>query len=255
MNDRDLMFLPAHEQRRMMLDGQISSVELTQAAFRRIAEPDSQLNAFMAIDQEGALATAAECDRMLASGDAPGSLHGVPVAVKDLEVTNGLRTTFGSSAFADWVPDFDSAVVARLRAADAVIIGKTNTPEFGAGSQTFNPVFGPTQNPWNESLTPGGSSGGAAAALAAGPGGGHRAADHAGLVAAHRRQLGQRRSAAHRRRRRQFFDRALYGRLGHHALPAHAELHQTRLCACDVRRPYRRKRRPGTRPGTGRKRL
>ena len=95
-------------------------------------------------------------------------LHGLPIAVKDLEETAGMRTTYGSPLFADHVPAADSLLVERLRAAGAIVIGKTNTPEFGAGSQTFNAVFGATRNPWDLARTPGGSSGGAAAAVAAG---------------------------------------------------------------------------------------
>ena len=168
MNDRDLMFLPAHEQRQMILDGKISSVELTQASLRRINELDSQLNAFVTLDEEGALATAAACDQALADGEGPGSLHGVPICVKDLELTNGLRTALGCSAFADWVPDFDSAVVERLRAANAVILGKTNTPEFGNSAETFTDIFPTANNPWDVTRHPGGSSGGSSAAIASG---------------------------------------------------------------------------------------
>src|SRR5207244_2025940 len=103
-----------------------------------------------------------------ARGSFAGPLHGLPIAVKDLAETAGIRTTFGSPLFASYVPDFDAPHVARLKQAGAVVIGKTNTPEFGAGSQTFNPVFGPTRNPYDTRLTSGGSSGGAAAAVAAG---------------------------------------------------------------------------------------
>ena len=95
-------------------------------------------------------------------------LHGLPIAVKDLEDTAGMRTTYGSPLFASHVPDADSLLVERLRGAGAIVIGKTNTPEFGAGSQTFNAVFGATRNPWDLTKTPGGSSGGAAAAVASG---------------------------------------------------------------------------------------
>ena len=168
MNDRDLMFLPAHKQRQMILDGDISSVELTQASLRRIEELDSQLNAFVTLDAEGALAAAAECDQALADGEVPGSLHGLPIGVKDLELTNGLRTALGCSAFADWVPDFDSAVVERLRAANAVILGKTNTPEFGNSAETFTDIFPTANNPWDVARHPGGSSGGTSAAIASG---------------------------------------------------------------------------------------
>ena len=114
------------------------------------------------------LAEAAAADRRLASGDVVGPLHGLPMAIKDLSLTRGIRTTFGSLLYRDFVPTSDELYVGRCRGAGAIIIGKTNTPEFGAGSQTFNAVFGATRNPYDLSKTSGGSSGGAAAALACG---------------------------------------------------------------------------------------
>src|SRR6266851_3977350 len=96
-----------------------------------------------------AFAAAAELDERAARGSFAGPLHGLPIAVKDLAETAGIRTTFGSPIFASYLPSFDAAHVARLKQAGAVVIGKTNTPEFGAGSQTFNPVFGPTRNPYD----------------------------------------------------------------------------------------------------------
>ena len=168
MNDRELMFLPAHEQRRMVVDKEISSVELTQASLRRIAELESQLNAFITLDEEGALKAATEADSALAEGSEPGEFHGVPIAVKDLEVTKGLRTTLGSAHFKDWIPDYDSVVVERLRSTGAVILGKTNTPEFGNREETFTDIAPTCNNPWDVSRIPGGSSGGTAAAIASG---------------------------------------------------------------------------------------
>ena len=148
---------------------EVSSVDVMRAHLRRIEEANPRLNAIVTLLPEDALLRRAEnADRAVAAGDALGPLHGLPVAHKDLTLTRGIRTTFGSAIFADFVPDEDALIVERLRAAGAITIGKTNTPEFGAGSQTFNPVFGPTRNPWDESKTCGGSSGGAAAALAAG---------------------------------------------------------------------------------------
>ena len=114
-----------------------------------------------------ALARAAEADDALARGEVPGLLHGLPVAHKDLAETAGVRTTYGSPLFAGHVPDFDALVVERMSGAGAISLGKTNTPEFGAGSHTVNPVFGATRNPYDLSRSAGGSSGGAAAALAA----------------------------------------------------------------------------------------
>ena len=168
MNDQELMFLPAHEQRQMIIDRKISSVEMTEASLRRIKELEPQLHAFITLDEEGAIAAAKEADVKLAAGTKPGELHGVPIAVKDLEVTKGLRTTLGSSFFKDWIPDYDSVVVERLRATGAVILGKTNTPEFTLSFKTDNLIFGQTNNPFDTSRTPGGSSGGAAAIISAG---------------------------------------------------------------------------------------
>src|SRR3954462_6473826 len=138
-----------------------SAREVVESHLERIAEVNPRVNAIVTLlDPELALKAADEAPR--------GVLHGLPVAVKDLEDTAGMRTTYGSPLFASHVPSSDSLLVERLRAAGAIVIGKTNTPEFGAGSQTFNRVFGATRNPWDESRTPGGSSGGAAAAVASG---------------------------------------------------------------------------------------
>ena len=154
MNDRDLMFLPAHRQRRMIIDKDISSIEMAEASLRRIAELEPRLNAFITLDEAGALSSAKNADERLAAGDEPGVLYGVPIAVKDLEVTKGLRTTLGSSFFEDWVPDYDSVVVERLRATGAVILGKTNTPEFGNREETFSNVAPTCNNPWDPSRMP-----------------------------------------------------------------------------------------------------
>ena len=134
----------------------------------RIAEVNPRLNAIVSLRPEAALAEAEAADRMAAAGEPLGPLHGLPIAIKDLEDTAGIRTTYGSLAFAEHVPQADSLLVARLRAAGAIVVGKTNTPEFGVGSHTFNRVFGATRNPWALDRSPGGSSGGAGAALAAG---------------------------------------------------------------------------------------
>jgi amidase len=141
-----------------------SAREVMEAHLGRIEAVNPRLNAVVTLDAEGALAAASAADRAEPSG----LLHGVPVAVKDLEDTAGMRTTYGSPLFADHVPAADSLVVERWRRAGAIVVGKTNTPEFGAGSQTFNDVFGVTRNPWDPDVTPGGSSGGSAAAVASG---------------------------------------------------------------------------------------
>ena len=168
MNDQELMFLPAHEQRQMIIDREISSVEMTEASLRRTKKLEPKLNAFITLDEEGAIAVAKEADVKLAAGTKPGALHGVPIAVKDLEVTKGLRTTLGSSFFKDWIPDYDSVVVERLRAMGVVILGKTNTPEFGNREETFTNIAPACNNPWDPARMPGGSSGGTAAAIASG---------------------------------------------------------------------------------------
>jgi Asp-tRNA(Asn)/Glu-tRNA(Gln) amidotransferase A subunit family amidase len=162
------MFTPAHKQRQMIVDGEISSVEMTKTSLRRIAELEPQLNAFITVDEQGALAAAKAADEALTSGLVPGPLHGVPIAVKDLEVTKGLRTTLGSTFFEDWIPDYDSVAVERLRASGVVILGKTNTPEFGNREETFTNVAPTCNNPWDPVRMPGGSSGGTAAAIASG---------------------------------------------------------------------------------------
>jgi amidase len=141
-----------------------SAREVMESHLARIEAVNPRVNAIVTLDAEGALAAAAAADRRRPSGP----LHGVPVAVKDLEDTAGMRTTYGSPLFADHVPAADSVLVERWRRAGAIVIGKTNTPEFGAGSQTFNELFGVTRNPYGLDYTPGGSSGGSAAAVASG---------------------------------------------------------------------------------------
>ena len=141
-----------------------SSRELVGACLARIEVVNPRVNAVVTLDAEGALAAADAADR----SEPAGPLHGVPVAVKDLEDTAGMRTTFGSRLFASNVPNADSAVVERWRRAGAIVIGKTNTPEFGAGSQTFNELFGVTRNPYDLARTCGGSSGGSAVAVRTG---------------------------------------------------------------------------------------
>lgn len=148
---------------------EVSAVEVMRAHLARIEEANPRLNAIVTLLPEATLlAAAASADAAVAAGEPLGPLHGLPVAHKDLTLTRGIRTTFGSPIFADFVPGENALIVERLRAAGAITIGKTNTPEFGAGSQTFNPVFGATRNPWDETKTCGGSSGGAAVALASG---------------------------------------------------------------------------------------
>ena len=148
----------------------------------RISAVNPRINAVVSLRPEEALAEADAADRRTAAGVPLGPLHGLPIAIKDLEDTAGIRTTYGSTMFADHVPTVDSLLVRRLRAAGAIVVGKTNTPEFGVGSHTFNEVFGPTRNPWALDRSAGGSSGGAGAALAAGLVPIADGSDHAGSI-------------------------------------------------------------------------
>ena len=166
--DSELAFAPATELRRMIAGGEVSSVELTELFYRRIEVLNPQLNAYLALCPDQALAAAQAADDAVRRGEDLGPLHGIPVSIKDLELTRGVVTTMGSALFRDRTPDTDSIVVERVRAAGAVILGKTNTPEFGQSGTTENLVSEPCRNPWNAGYTAGGSSGGAAAALAAG---------------------------------------------------------------------------------------
>lgn len=168
MSDEALFYESARTLARRVREKEISARELLEVHLARIADVNPQLNAIPTLTADAARAAAAEADERQAHGEALGPLHGLPMAHKDLLDTAGVRTTYGSRLFADHVPRRDDPIVVRMRAAGAISIGKTNTPEFGAGSQTFNEVFGPTRNPWNPALTCGGSSGGAAVALAAG---------------------------------------------------------------------------------------
>jgi amidase len=164
----DLCLRPATELAALVRAREVSARELLDAHLARIARLDPALNAIVTLDADGARAAADAADAALAAGRPVGPLHGLPVAHKDTHLTGGMRTTWGSPLFADHVPEDDELVVARLRAAGAIRVGKTNTPEFAAGSHTFNPVFGVTHNPYRHGLSAGGSSGGAAGALAAG---------------------------------------------------------------------------------------
>ena len=164
----DLCFRPATELAALVRSGELSARELLEAHLARIERIDPALNAVVTLDAEGARAAAAAADEAQAAGRLLGPLHGLPVAHKDNHPTAGMRTTWGSPLHADTVPDTDALVVARYRAAGAIRVGKTNIPEFAAGSHTVNPVFGATHNPYRHGLSAGGSTGGGAAALAAG---------------------------------------------------------------------------------------
>ena len=146
---------------------EISSIELTKQHLDRIASVDGKINAFLHIDNAGALEQAEAIDKKRASGEKLSPLAGVPIAVKDILAQKGIPTTAGSKILEGWRPPYDSTVVSKLKAAGVVILGKTNMDEFAMGSSTENSAYGTTQNPWDLTRTPGGSSGGSAAAVAA----------------------------------------------------------------------------------------
>jgi len=164
---RALVDRSATELRHLVATRQVSARELLQATRERIAEVNPVVNAVVTLNDR-ADAEAQAVDDAVARGDAPGALCGLPVGIKDVTPVAGVRTTYGSPLFVHHVPDRDAAVVSRLRQAGAVIVGKTNCPEFAAGGNTFNEVFGRTVNPWDVSRSAGGSTGGGAAALITG---------------------------------------------------------------------------------------
>ena len=166
--DSSICFLSAVEMARLIRAKKLSAREALAAHLKQIERVNPKVNAVVTLVPELAAADAAKADEMQARGEKLGPLHGLPVAHKDLFETRGIRTTFGSPLFKDYVPVEDDIIVERMRRAGAITIGKTNTPEFGAGSQTFNKVFGATRNPYDVSKTCGGSTGGGAVSLACG---------------------------------------------------------------------------------------
>ncbi|HYR95545.1 MAG TPA: amidase, partial [Candidatus Binatus sp.] len=179
----DLVRLSLGEAADLIRRRKVSPVELTEAVMARIDALQPVLNAFTTLaPREGILAAARAAEGEIARGSYRGLLHGIPVSVKDLIDTAGLRTTYGSGMFRDHVPARDGAVPERLRAAGAVITGKTATHELGKGITTNNHFFGPTRNPWNPEHVPGGSSGGAGAATAAFMGPLHIGTDGGGSI-------------------------------------------------------------------------
>lgn len=163
----ELATLSASEQRRLVHAGQASAAELVEACLARVERLNPRINALVTLN-ERALDEARALDARRARGEDPGLLYGLCAGIKDVTQVAGLRTTFGSPLYRDNVPSDDALVVQRIRAAGGVILGKTNTPEFAAGGNTFNEVFGRTRNPWDLSRSAGGSTGGGAAALATG---------------------------------------------------------------------------------------
>jgi amidase len=168
-SDSDICFMPARQMAELIHQKRLSSREVMQAHLKQISRVNSKVNAIVTLVPEDQLmAQAAAADEALAKGNWRGPLHGMPVGVKDLHETQGIRTTYGSPLHRDFLPDFDCRVVQREKEAGAIVIGKTNVPEFGLGSQTFNSVFGPTRNPYDLTKTCGGSTGGGSVALACG---------------------------------------------------------------------------------------
>lgn len=182
MSHADLCFTPATELAAAIRNKQLSPVELTEAVLARIEALNPQLNAFLAIDSEGARAAAQAAEAAVMRGDELGLLHGLPVAIKDLEPTTGLRCTYGSKFYENNIATTDGIVTERSKAAGAIITGKTNTPHYGHKDMTDNLLGEPCRNPWNLERTPGGSSGGAAAAVAAGMGPLAHGSDGAGSI-------------------------------------------------------------------------
>jgi amidase len=174
--------LTASEARWRLMTGELSSGELVEDCLDRIETVDPKLNAVVTVAADRAREEAANADRVAARGRSLGPLHGLPVAIKDLQATEGIRTTLGSAEFADHVPTADAGIVAKIRAAGGIVIGKTNIPERSIGANTVNRLFGATGNPFDPSRTCGGSSGGSAVALAAGMAPLATGSDHGGSL-------------------------------------------------------------------------
>ncbi len=168
MSNQEICFMTAKELVKHIKNRQLSVKEVMKAHLVQIEQTNPKVNAIVTLLPDAAIKSAEMADKMLSHNVSIGPLFGLPIAHKDLEDTRGIRTTYGSPIFKDFIPTRDSLIVERLKKAGAITIGKTNTPEFGAGSHTFNQVFGMTRNPYNTDKTCGGSSGGAAVALACG---------------------------------------------------------------------------------------
>ncbi|CAB4643433.1 unannotated protein [freshwater metagenome] len=161
----DLIRKDASELAGLVSSGEVSAVEVAQAHLDRIAAVDGDVHAFLHVDTEGALASAAAVDAKVKAGDKLSVLAGVPLGLKDILATNGLPTTCGSRVLDGWIPPYDATVVTKLREAGVVILGKTNMDEFAMGSSTEHSAFGPTHNPWDLERIPGGSGGGSSACV------------------------------------------------------------------------------------------
>ena len=182
MNAIDLCFTPATDLAGAIQSKTLSPVEITETILARIEALNPRLNAYLAVDADGALKAARAAEAALMRGEAPGPLAGLPVSIKDLEPTAGLPYTAGSKLYAGRVADQDGIISERVRAAGGVILGKTNTPNVGHRDMCDNLLGPPCRNPWNLDRTPGGSSGGAAAAAAAGLGPLAHGSDGAGSI-------------------------------------------------------------------------
>jgi aspartyl-tRNA(Asn)/glutamyl-tRNA(Gln) amidotransferase subunit A len=158
----------ASELVRLLKKGEVTSREITESVFKRIDEKEGEINAFISLNRETALKQAGEADRRYRKKESLSPLDGIPVAIKDVLCTKGIRTTCGSSILRDYIPPYDATAVKRVLKSGAVLVGKTNMDEFAMGSSTENSAFGPTRNPVDPERVPGGSSGGSAAAVAAG---------------------------------------------------------------------------------------
>ena len=166
--DENLAFAPSHELAALIADKQVSPVEITQLYCDRIERLDSQLNSYLTLTPDLAMESAWAAEEAVMRGDELAPLHGVPISIKDLVMTKGVRTTSGSLAYKDHIPAADSAVAERVKASGAILLGKTNTPEFGSLGANENRLGDDCRNPWNTARTSGASSGGAGASVAAG---------------------------------------------------------------------------------------
>src|ERR1051325_8437685 len=182
MNETDLCFTPATEMADAIRAKKLSSVEITSAVLNRIQRLEAKLNSFAYLAAEEAMDAAAAADRALATGGPIGPLHGVPVTIKDHEAVRGMQIEYGTYLRRGEVAAADNAMVARLRGAGAVILGKTTTPEFGWMGVSNSPLTGITHNPWKHGLNAGASSAGAGAGAAAGYGPLHQGSDGAGSI-------------------------------------------------------------------------
>ena len=167
MKALDLEGLTISEIAPLIRKKQISPLELTRRYLDRIRTLNPLLNAYLAITEDSAIATARKAEREITKGNYRGPLHGIPFSIKDNIAVKGVTTTAGSKILSDWVPDFDATVVEKLKEAGVVILGKTNMHEWAKGSNSINPFYGTSRNPWDTTRVPGGSSGGSAVAVAA----------------------------------------------------------------------------------------